>query len=702
MAHLSHQPLARGLRRLLRLGLALALAAGCDDGGGGSPLSVSNAGNIVLEPGAGLIQISMGATKVGDTQTIKLTVSNTGQGPLTVSSVELAYDSAAAGDDQGTAFELAPVEAPVAIYPRGIQDTFQALPIAVPYRRQSVFTSRVAQLTIRSDDPDQPTVNVVLQESETRPVATVNPKLVDFGLVKKGAVGERVVTVGNTGTETLVIDAFTLTGHPPDFKIQIGDDTYVIDSESALKASLIHPLEIAVDKVIPIKVTYAPTTELAAAGELILYANDDQPDGHHVTLVANQNVPCVEVKPTTVDFGGKFVAQDALLPVEVCNCGQAPLLVSGISLVGESSPDFGLRFADSDCWPSGIDPDVPSQVPLNGCCTFEARFTPDLVNPLDASQNPIPDLGTLRIQTNSFESEIDIPLAGAGIAATCTVAILSVDEGEQVIPQTTLHLRGDQSYPQSPGAVIDTWKWDVVQPQPGGGIFLPGSNHPTPNFVVNAAGLYSFSLDVRDSNGSWSCEPAGYDVIVIPDEAIHVELVWTTASDLDPNDTGEGAGTDLDLHFAHPFATGPDIDGDGAPDPWFDKKFDCFWFNKAPNWGTFNPDVDDDPGLDLDDTDGWGPENLNLNQPEDGQTYRIAVHFWDAYGFGPVEATVRVFIYGELDVEIPNVPLNELDLWYVGTIPWSAGTGKTQVAKEEDGSYVITADYLNPFFLPPN
>ena len=40
--------------------------------------------------------------------------------------------------------------------------------------------------------------------------------------------------------------------------------------------------------------------------------------------------------------------------------------------------------------------------------------------------------------------------------------------------------------------------------------------------------------------------------------------------------------------------------------------FDCFWFNAHPNWGSFDPSVDDDPGLDRDDTDGAGPENLFL------------------------------------------------------------------------------------------
>ncbi|MFT5431538.1 MAG: hypothetical protein ACI9OJ_002235, partial [Myxococcota bacterium] len=217
-----------------------------------------------------------------------------------------------------------------------------------------------------------------------------------------------------------------------------------------------------------------------------------------------------------------------------------------------------------------------------------------------------------------------------------------------------------------------------------------------------------FCLEVIDSSGTESCEPACITVIVIPDEAIHVELTWTTAGDtvIEPKEGVEGNGSDMDLHFAHPFSTGPnslnpDIDGDGVGDPWFGEPFDCFWFNKAPNWGTFDPEVSDDPRLDRDDFDGWGPENLNIDIPEDGRSYQIGVHYWNPWCFGDSLATIRVFIYGELDVEILDVPMTGRDMWYVGEIPWTAGVGKTTVFTEADGSYRITPNYANPLLQPP-
>jgi len=74
--------------------------------------------------------------------------------------------------------------------------------------------------------------------------------------------------------------------------------------------------------------------------------------------------------------------------------------------------------------------------------------------------------------------------------------------------------------------------------------------------------------------------------------------------------------------------------------------------------------------LDRDDTDGAGPENLNLSQPEFGATYRVAAHYWDAWGFGGSKATIRVYIYGQLREQWANVQLVQGDLWDALTIGW--------------------------------
>ena len=107
-------------------------------------------------------------------------------------------------------------------------------------------------------------------------------------------------------------------------------------------------------------------------------------------------------------------------------------------------------------------------------------------------------------------------------------------------------------------------------------------------------------------------------------------MTWNTPNDPNQFDEGVEVGADLDLHLAHPLAAvaaGPDVDGDGAPDMWFQQPFDCFWFNPVPDWGPMGPEGD--PSMDVDDTDGAGPEIISLTEPEDGLAYSIAVHYWN-------------------------------------------------------------------------
>ena len=72
----------------------------------------------------------------------------------------------------------------------------------------------------------------------------------------------------------------------------------------------------------------------------------------------------------------------------------------------------------------------------------------------------------------------------------------------------------------------------------------------------------------------------------------------------------------LDLHFAHPFALGVDLDEDGTREPWFAGLFDWFGFNSNPNWGSLDPAVDDNPAR-FDD-DRWDYEIVTAQTLEDG------------------------------------------------------------------------------------
>ena len=258
----------------------------------------------------------------------------------------------------------------------------------------------------------------------------------------------------------------------------------------------------------------------------------------------------------------------------------------------------------------------------------------------------------------------------------CPVADVEVSEGLQVVPDTILHAKGWGSHSAS-GKPVAKHKWTVKQPPGSNQPLLPDANQPEVQLQAKAAGAYEFCLEVWDKGGWKSCTPACEQVLVIPGNPVHVELTWDTPKDADQTDFGPGAGADLDLLFAHPLANQPDQDCDGKADPWFDTPWTVSWFNQKPEWGA--PGTGDNPSMELDDTNGAGPETVSLATGDGAATtplaYSIGVYYSDDHGFGLSFATVRMFFAGSLAAEFSKVEMKAHDMWYVGKLNWPQGTG---------------------------
>jgi hypothetical protein len=274
----------------------------------------------------------------------------------------------------------------------------------------------------------------------------------------------------------------------------------------------------------------------------------------------------------------------------------------------------------------------------------------------DASTDAAPD--TTPAPTDVTPETVD-PCA----ALVPGYAAIAVQEGEEVLPQTELHL----SVTGFPVHCIAAYRWELDQPIGSQSLLMPSSSAPNPSVEINVAGTFTFRVELTGHDGQRLAFPTK-QVFVNPGAGIHIELLWTTPGDADPHDL---QGTDLDLHFALGGARGDyDGDGDGQFDPWYDIPFDTYWYNNAPDWGSLDPGIDDNPSLDRDDTDGIGPENLNLQRPEDGKTYRVGVHYFSDHGLGPSFATVRIYIHGNLVFEQSDVELREFDFWWVTEFTW--------------------------------
>lgn len=510
------------------------------------------------------------------------------------------------------------------------------------------------------------------------------PDVLAFGPLSAGDSQLMKLEMVNSGDAELLIHQLDLKA-PAAFslRLQSADGQLVVHEGSASgPLQLTPPLAIAAGEQHAVEVTFKAPDDKAQKGTLLVGSNDTTPGAAVAQLVANANVPCIKVTPTGgLDFGSVKIGGQLVRDVELRNCGGSALVIHRIDLgEGTSGQEFDLLFGlTHDEWPA-VDPTTgptataPLTLANNAIARFQVRYQPDQVSAFDSATGlPNPDVAEVRVFSNALHKVDTIPCRGLGVLEVCPTAKIKILEGEEVVPQTNLHLIGDLSVAAA-GAKISKYKWSLAK-QPAGTqiVFVPSSSFPNPQVAVNAAGEYRFELQVWDDNDKQACAPAQATVLVMPDEAIHIELLWDTPADPDQADSGPAAGADMDLHFAHHLASGPDVDCDGQPDPWFSNPFDTFWFNTGPNWGS-SLSAKDDPGLDLDDTDGGGPENLNLDEPEGTLSkpvaYSVGVHYWNDHGFGASFATVNVYIVGVLAAQLADVKMQPLDMWYVGKLNW--------------------------------
>ena len=392
------------------------------------------------------------------------------------------------------------------------------------------------------------------------------------------------------------------------------------------------------------------------------------------TVAPAEPVYCLQAAPAELDLGGTLLGSEKTAPITLSACGDAPVTLTALILAEDSAPSITLSGG----------PPLPLALQPGESVEIAVTHAPTEVF-VDETGAAAPEVAVVGVSSDA--DPLALTISGFGVTLDSPLAQIEALEDDVVVPQTTLHL----SAAQTGGVPLAAYQWSVVQPVGSTSVFLPSSTSANPVFEANVAGLYEFTLRTWDGNGRESPVPANYLVTVTPTDAIHVELLWDTPTDDDQSDEGPEAGADLDLHFAL-----GDVLEQGQ-DPWFDLPFDCFWFNATPNWGELDPSVDDDPTLDRDDTDGAGPENLNLGMPQDGADYRVAAHHWNDHGFGPSFATVRVYITGELAWELSGVQLDHHDLWDVGTLSWPSGTFVPSV--DAAGAPLIITNYQDPNFV---
>lgn len=166
---------------------------------------------------------------------------------------------------------------------------------------------------------------------------------------------------------------------------------------------------------------------------------------------------------------------------------------------------------------------------------------------------------------------------------------------------------------------IVRWAWAVASRPPGSAAAAPSPpDRAMTNFTPDIAGVYTLRVTATDDDGlTGACTTT---VSAGNIDGLRVEMFWNVDR------------SDMDLHLLNP--TGTHWRSDDS----------CFYGNcrGSREWGA--PGDADNPRLDIDDTNGFGPENINIRRPQPG-TYRIAVHAFRGDRV-PNRVTVRVYCGG--------------------------------------------------------
>lgn len=276
-----------------------------------------------------------------------------------------------------------------------------------------------------------------------------------------------------------------------------------------------------------------------------------------------------------------------------------------------------------------------------------------------------PDEGTLRVHTASgttAEARLISSAKITGQAAPClALRPVRLDFGAVARGSSrtlSFHLESCGTVPVNVNAIrrgqgffgplADTFQLDGPPPFP---VRLePGQRQEVRvTYTPQRAGLEAGNWDVLSDDRASPQQRVDVSAIATPppleDVGLHIRMRWDT--DL----------TDVDMHVLAP-----------GGQPWTCAG-DCYFSNPNPDWGVAGM-FEDDPFLDLDDVDGFGPENVNIQTPMPG-TYRVIAQYWADHGGSPPEVVVEVLSFDQVVASYGPVQLNRSDdEWDVVDIDW--------------------------------
>jgi hypothetical protein len=341
--------------------------------------------------------------------TLPLTLTNSGTGNLTISSVTITGANS-------TMFTQTN-DCPSPVLPNG------ACTFNVTFTPTNT-TPDSATLTI-FDNAAPGSQSVLLNGTGAIPRMSFTPNILAFGSVAINTSSAMTDTATNTGLVPLTITKIALTG---------SDTTYYKESDDCPRS----PSTLAAGATCVATVTFTPTVTGALNSALTI--TDNTSAGSNVlNLPGAGKYPAASFNPTKVAFGNVAVNTSSVMTDTVTNTGAVPLTITKIALTGSNT----TYYKESDTCPRS-----PSTLVVGSTCVVTVTFSPTITGGLNstltvtdntsAGTNNLSLTGTGKYPTLSFTPP---SLAFGSVAVNTSSSLTDTITNTSAVPLTIAHIK---------------------------------------------------------------------------------------------------------------------------------------------------------------------------------------------------------------------------------------------------------------------
>ena len=423
----------------------------------GSPLQATLtatgiAGGLAITPNP----IVFAATSVGEQRALSVTLSNTGEAPISINSMVIG---ALGADKQGgpEAFSISSGGGALTLQPSATQE------VEIVFAPETAEFHE-AELTITSDAPSSPH-RTEIRGLGTAPSLALSTNAISFGNVGLGLTVTDTLELENTGSQDLALSGFQITGAQA--------AAFTIDSGGEDGALVIGATRTVV-------LAFSPDIAGAFTGTLTF--NSDAADSPHTVSLDGEGIEgSFAPSANELTFEGTPVGSSSSIPLQLSNEGTVPVSILPPQISNDTENVFSI-----------LNGNEGFELAPGGVVELLVGFTPNAAATFTAS---------LAFQALGQESVQTVSLSGLGVEGVLDFAPGRLDFGAVAVGQSAsldvALTNGGTSSVQVTSVALggaDAASFEIVAGA-GGGTMEPGANQTiTVQFSPLRSGIHGAVL----------------------------------------------------------------------------------------------------------------------------------------------------------------------------------------------------------------